>query len=100
MPYRITILILFVAASLIAACSGSGFKETSTQLTGIAVIVGNEPFSEISLQGTDGKTYRLQADSLTLSVFRLNQGGKFMVSGIVRNGLMGPVLQIESFVKK
>jgi hypothetical protein len=100
MDRRIYVLMLLFFAGWHFSCSGSGYKEGPAQLTGVAVMVGNEPFTAISLQTSDGTSYRLDADSLMLMQFRENQGKEFRVTGTVRDAPMGPVLRVESFTKK
>lgn len=91
---------LIVILSLALACAGSGFKEGPITVTGTAVMIGNEPFTAISLKTPDGNTYRLQADSVALAVFRLNQGREFQVAGIVKKEPAGPALLVETYIKK
>lgn len=64
---RITVLLCILASAGVWGCLGSrGSAADSGRLTGILVITGNEPFTNLSLQTANGKVYIVQSDSTSL----------------------------------
>lgn len=70
------VLVLFSAMGvLISGCSGSkGTISENETMTGTIKVVGNEPFTRLALQTSEGKTYILECQKEARALLLQHQG--------------------------